>query len=107
MKININLYHNQKERTMGLGSRLRALRESVGISQEQLGVLMGCSKQKVYRCEADDPQYALRLDELENLKKFGFNGTQYVIGGSPDPLSEPFDVVREKIQAALENRVPA
>lgn len=41
------------------GQRLRAARESAGLTLEQLGQLMGCTRQNVSRAERDNPTPSL------------------------------------------------
>ena len=59
-----NMY---KERTMTLGERIGNKRRAAGLSQEELGNILGVTRQSIYKWEND--QAVPELDNLLQLSK--------------------------------------
>lgn len=82
---------------MTLGNRIKAARNRLGMTQEQLGDALGVTKQAVYRWEQDLDYPAGRVPKLRRTLRVTFSWLHGGEGPAPDP-GDPA-VIYEDLQA--------
>jgi len=83
-----------------IGTRIKLVREAVGISQSQMGKLLGCGKSFISAIENDKSK--LTIDQLTNLiVHYGVNSNFILVGKGSMFIAPEFEDAKDDILKEL------
>lgn len=87
------------------GFRVRRVREALNVTREQFGRVLNCTGQTVFNIERGSS--GLTVDTLSIIDSLGIRAWQYIVEGSADMFSLPYDEVMCRLDAKLRQTAAA
>lgn len=84
------------------GKRVGNIRRALGLSLEKWGRLWGLSRQAAHKIERGRVPFP--LERLRCLEDCGINAGAYIVSGSGNMFSRPYDDVLAAVQDAIEQQ---